>query len=62
VHIWFDAGTNDTIGAVKVRYEIKTTYAPEPSAALSLTIGVLGLAGLAAMKQNGEGTTCEGSI
>jgi hypothetical protein len=35
-------------GVVRTRYEYRVTV-PEPSAALSLPIGVLGLAGLAAM-------------
>ncbi len=38
-----------TIGEIKVRYELKVTV-PEPSAALSLPIGALTLAGLSMMK------------
>jgi hypothetical protein len=39
-----------TQGTIRIRYEFKTTYAPEPSAALSLPIGVLGLLGLASLR------------
>jgi len=48
--------TNDAssyVATIRMRYEFLVTV-PEPSAALSLPIGVLGLAGLAAMKGSGE--------
>jgi hypothetical protein len=52
VELVIDA-TNQTDGSLSTNYEFRTRFpipAPEPSAALSLPIGVLGLAGLAAMK------------
>ena len=49
-HLQFNAKSGSpTVGEIKVRYERKVTV-PEPSAALSLPIGGLGLAGQAAMK------------
>jgi hypothetical protein len=42
--------TYDTIGELKVRYELRTIYAPEPSAALSLPIGAAWLLGLSAFR------------
>ena len=49
-------GTDPTVGVLEGRFELKAvlpTFLPEPSAALSLPIGVMGLAGLAAMKGSG---------
>jgi hypothetical protein len=43
-------GGSDTIGDIRLRYELKVTYSPEPSAALSLPIGALGLIGLASLR------------
>jgi hypothetical protein len=41
----------DTEGTISAQFEFRTRFpVPEPSAALSLPIGALGLAGLAAMK------------
>jgi len=46
-------GPHPADGTIVIHWDYRTTYAPEPSAALSLPIGVLGLAGLAAMKRSG---------